>query len=419
MIATGTHIGPYSVIGPLGAGGMGEVYQATDRKLEREVALKVMLAAMASDAGLTHRFVREAKTLAALNHPNIAHIYGFEDWNGVLVIVMELVPGTTLAERLRLGALPASQAIPIARQMADAIVYAHETGVIHRDLKPGNVKLRPDGVVKILDFGLAKAIRANDREGGTLELTSAGIVVGTPAYMAPELLRGAPADVRSDIFAFGVVLFELLTAQHPFLEPSERSHISEAMLSGRPARWPQGGLPVSDALKFIVGKAIEKDARARYQTMRELRNDLALFTRDSGQVNEFADVSQSERQTVLLEDKPSGGGTIQQAKTRHGTSPFVTLSAVTPFRFGLRKSSRSFSGCPTGLRSWCRAVWMVSWARGLSLDSEAPRDSWERAAPGSRWRPMAPRSRSRSVTIAPFGWSPSLADRREPFRCTP
>jgi serine/threonine-protein kinase len=224
----GTRIGSYEITGQIGAGGMGEVYRATDAKLGRQVAIKVLPAALARDPDRLARFDREARTLATLNHPNIAAIHGLEDVDGFKALVMELVEGPTLADRLAQGAIPWDETMPIALQIADALAVAHEQGIVHRDLKPANVKLRPDGVVKVLDFGLAKGLDPTDggsRQTGTLSMsptitspamTQAGMILGTAAYMSPEQARGRPVDKRADIWAFGCVLFEMLTGQRAF-----------------------------------------------------------------------------------------------------------------------------------------------------------------------------------------------------------
>src|SRR6266566_3987814 len=193
-LAAGTRLGPYEIVTLIGAGGMGEVYRARDTKLNREVAIKVLPDAFASDPDRLARFTREAQTLALLNHPNIAHIHGLEESNGVRALVMELVEGEDLSQRIARGAIPLDEALPLARQIAEALEAAHELGIIHRDLKPANIKVRSDGAVKVLDFGLAKATQPaassspNLTQSPTLspDATQAGIVLGTAAYMSPE-----------------------------------------------------------------------------------------------------------------------------------------------------------------------------------------------------------------------------------------
>src|ERR1700681_1941258 len=223
-LAAGTKLGTYEVRSAIGAGGMGEVYQAHDTKLGRDVAIKVLPEAFAHDPEKLSRFQREAKLLASLNHPNIATIHGLEDSNGTSYLVMELVPGETLAERIkRDGAVPVEESLSIAKQIAEALEAAHEKGIIHRDLKPANVKMTPEGKVKVLDFGLAKAFEgdaANDDPSNSPTLSMAatmqGVILGTAAYMSPKQARGKGGDTGTDIWAFGCVLFELLCGRQAF-----------------------------------------------------------------------------------------------------------------------------------------------------------------------------------------------------------
>ena len=219
-------MGPYEIVEPIGAGAMGEVYRARDTKLNRHVALKVLPDSFARDPARLDRFTREAHVLAALNHPNIAHLHGLEDSSGIRALVMELVDGDDLSLRIGRGGMPLEEALSIARQIAQALEAAHEQGIIHRDLKPANIKLRADGTVKVLDFGLAKAIEplsssaaaaiANSAITSPAALTGAGMILGTAAYMSPEQAKGRPADRRTDVWAFGVVLYEMLTGERPF-----------------------------------------------------------------------------------------------------------------------------------------------------------------------------------------------------------
>src|ERR1700733_6622291 len=221
----GFSLGPYRIERLVGAGGMGEVYRARDTTLGRDVALKILPDAFASDPDRLARFTREAQTLAALNHPNIAHLHGLEESGGVRALVMELVEGEDLSQRIARGAIPLDEALPIAEQIAQALEAAHEQGIIHRDLKPANIKVRPDGRVKILDFGLAKAMEStgamppNVSQSPTITtpaMTQAGMILGTAAYMSPEQAAGKTVDKRSDLWAFGVVVLEMLTGQPVF-----------------------------------------------------------------------------------------------------------------------------------------------------------------------------------------------------------
>ena len=224
-LTPGTRLGPYEVTAQIGVGGMGEVYRATDTKLKRDVAVKVLPAEVASDSERLARFQREAEVLASLNHPNIAAIYGLEDSADTKALVMELVEGPTLADRIAQGAIPIDEALPIAKQIAEALEAAHEQGIIHRDLKPANVKVRPDGTVKVLDFGLAEAMEPTAAMSAsasmsptitTPAMTQMGMILGTAAYMSPEQAKGRVADKRSDVWAFGAVLYEMLTGKRAF-----------------------------------------------------------------------------------------------------------------------------------------------------------------------------------------------------------
>jgi serine/threonine-protein kinase len=213
-LTLGTRLGVFQLIDLIGRGGMGEVYRARDTKLDRDVAIKILPEAFAHDADRLARFQREAKTLASLNHPNIAAIYGLEESGGMTALVMELVEGDDLSQRIARGAIPLDEALPIAKQIADALEAAHEQGIIHRDLKPANIKERSDGTVKVLDFGLAKAMEPTGAMSPglsmsptlSLQATQAGMILGTAGYMSPEQARGKVVDKRADIWAFGAVL---------------------------------------------------------------------------------------------------------------------------------------------------------------------------------------------------------------------
>ena len=220
---TGQRLGVYHILDILGVGGMGEVYRARDTRLGRDVAVKVLPRLFSADPERLARFEREARLLASLNHPHIAAIYGFEETAGIHALVLELVEGPTLAERLQRGPLPIAEAVRIARQIADALEAAHERGVVHRDLKPQNIKVKPDGTVKVLDFGLAKATMAAAHDGdgspastAPIDGTREGVILGTTSYMSPEQSRGHAVDKRTDIWAFGCVFYEMLTGRATF-----------------------------------------------------------------------------------------------------------------------------------------------------------------------------------------------------------
>jgi eukaryotic-like serine/threonine-protein kinase len=268
-LAPGTRLGPYEIVSALGAGGMGEVYRARDGKLNREVALKVLPESVAADPDRLARFHREAQVLGALNHPNIAQIYGFEDSGATHAIVMELVEGPTLADRIAEGPMPVDEAMAIARQIVDALEAAHEQGIIHRDLKPANVKVREDGTVKVLDFGLAKALDPTSSSGAdvmnsptlTARATQLGVILGTAAYMAPEQAKGKAVDRRADIWAFGVVLFEMLAGQRAF-KGEDVSDVLAAVLR-QEIDWT--ALPASTParLRLVLERCLERDPKKR------------------------------------------------------------------------------------------------------------------------------------------------------------
>ena len=270
-------IDPYKV-GLLGKGGMGEVYRARDTKLDRDVALKVLPEAFTSDPDRLARFEREAKVLASLNHPNIGSIYGLEESEGVKALVLELVEGPTLADRIAQGPIPVDEALPLAKQIAEALEAAHEAGVIHRDLKPANIKVRDDGTVKVLDFVLAKALAGETPDvdlsqsptvtatvGGTRE----GVILGTTAYMSPEQARGKPLDKRTDIWSFGCVLFEMLTGRAAF-SGETLSDTLAAVLEREPG-WDQVPAGVPPDVMNYLRRSVERLAQQRVRDIGDFR----------------------------------------------------------------------------------------------------------------------------------------------------
>jgi hypothetical protein len=271
-LTTGSRLGPYEIIAPLGAGGMGEVYRAKDAKLHRDVAIKVLPALFAGDPDRLARFQREAQILASLNHPNIGGIYGLEEADGVKALVLELVDGPTLADRIAQGPISLDEALPIARQIAEALEAAHEQGIIHRDLKPANIKLRPDGTVKVLDFGLAKLAHpetaagpANVTASPTITspamITGVGVLLGTAAYMSPEQAKGREADKRSDIWAFGCVLYEMLTGQRAF-DGEDMAEVLGAVVRLEP-NWEALPSGVPPPVRTLLQRCLIKDRRKR------------------------------------------------------------------------------------------------------------------------------------------------------------
>ena len=298
-----TRFGPYEILSALGAGGMGEVYRARDTKLDREVAIKVLPEQFVADPDRVARFQREAKTLAALNHPHIAQIYGLEGQEGrdgqdaTAFIVMELVEGADLAQRIAQGPIPLDEALPIARQIAEALEAAHEAGIIHRDLKPANIKLRPDGTVKVLDFGLAKALEptsaasANvtasptittpampfDYRSGHPEqrrgvMTGIGMILGTAAYMSPEQAKGRPADKRSDIWAYGCVVYEMLAGRRPF--GGEDVAETLAHILTKEPDWTTLPAHTSTAMRRLLRRCLERDRKHRLDSAAAARLEI-------------------------------------------------------------------------------------------------------------------------------------------------
>ena len=287
-LSPGTRLGPYEILSALGAGGMGEVYRARDTRLERAVAIKVLPQAFATDTERVARFAREARTLASLNHPHIAALYGLEDADGVKALVMELVEGEDLSQRIARGAISIDEALPIAKQIVEALEAAHEQGIIHRDLKPANIKVREDGTVKVLDFGLAKAMEpasgsspnvsqsptittpAHVRQGyGGQAMTQSGMILGTAAYMSPEQARGRAVDRRADIWAFGAVLFEMLSGRPPFDGETSIELLGSVM--HKEPTW--GLLPAGTPapIRHVLRHCLVKDPRNRTHDVADVR----------------------------------------------------------------------------------------------------------------------------------------------------
>ena len=279
----GTKLGPYEIQSPLGAGGMGEVYRATDTKLGRDVALKVLPTEMAHDPERLARFRREAKALAQLDHPNIVTIYTVEECDGVHFLTMQLVEGRPLDRLIPAGGLPLEQIVEIASALGDALAAAHEKGIVHRDLKPANIMVSNEGRVKVLDFGLAKDVGASDPADATLtsdHRTQAGMVMGTPAYMSPEQTSGRPLDHRTDIFSLGVVLHEMATGRRPF-EGNSSAELISAILRDNPPSVTDVRPDLPSDLARIVRRCLEKDPRHRVQTARDVSNEFRDLSRQT------------------------------------------------------------------------------------------------------------------------------------------
>ncbi len=285
----GKTLGHYQITSQLGKGGMGEVYQANDKKLGRDVAIKVLPEEFARDADRVARFQREAKLLASLNHPNIAAIYGLEESGGTNFLVLELVEGETLADRIKAGPIPVEESLKLALQIAEALEAAHEKGVIHRDLKPANIKVTPEAKVKVLDFGLAKAFAGeqaavNLSNSPTLSnaATQQGIILGTAAYMSPEQAKGKAVDKRTDIFAFGVVVFEMLTGRQLFSGETVSETLAAVLM-----REPDFSILPPDLhprIRLLLERCLEKDAKNRYSGIGDARVDIQKALADSGGV---------------------------------------------------------------------------------------------------------------------------------------
>jgi eukaryotic-like serine/threonine-protein kinase len=299
-LTPGTRLGVYEVTAQIGVGGMGEVYQAIDTNLKRQVAIKVLPAAVAGDADRLARFQREAEVLAALNHPNIAAIYGLEKTPDFTALIMELVDGDDLSQRIARGPVPLDEALPIAKQIAEALETAHDQGIIHRDLKPANIKVRADGMVKVLDFGLAKAMdpagasSANAMNSPTLSMhaTKAGIILGTAAYMSPEQAAGKPVDKRSDLWAFGVVVLEMLTGR-PVFTGETVSHVLASVLKVEPD-WSTVPETTPAPLRRLLRRCLEKDRKRRIADASDARLEVedaltgATANADTGAPKEIA-----------------------------------------------------------------------------------------------------------------------------------
>jgi serine/threonine protein kinase/Tol biopolymer transport system component len=285
-LSAGTRVGPYQILVPLGAGGMGEVYRARDTRLNRDVAIKVLPDLFARDPERLARFQREAQVLASLNHPHIAHIHGLEETGGVRALVMELVEGDNLAQRIARGAIPLDDALAIAMQIAEALEAAHEQGIIHRDLKPANVKVRPDGTVKVLDFGLAKALDRFSSSSSEAALansptvaspatdgrTAVGVILGTAAYMSPEQAAGKPVDRRSDLWAFGVVVMEMLTGR-PVFTGETVAHVLASVLKIDPD-WTALPPETPAPMRKLLRRCLEKDRKRRLDSAADARLEI-------------------------------------------------------------------------------------------------------------------------------------------------
>jgi serine/threonine-protein kinase len=344
----GRRLGPYQVQALLGAGGMGQVYRAHDLALNRDVAVKFLPDALASNPDRLARLTREAQALASLNHPNIAAIYGLEESEGVRALVMELVEGEDLSQRIAREAIPLAEALPIAKQIAEALEAAHARGIIHRDVKPANIKVRADGAVKVLDFGLAKATAPRSSAAAAAlansppitplaTLTATGVIPGTPAYMSPEQAKGRAADRRSDVWAFGVVLYEMLTGQHP-LKGDDVSETSASVLTRQPD-WTVLPAAAPAPIRRLLRRCLEKDPTRRLADMADARLD----------IDDALSGSDSDTPVVLLNSRTRERLIWTSLLLLVGLAAAVTAAWVTrPVSVPLETTRTVLSVAPTG-----------------------------------------------------------------------
>jgi tRNA A-37 threonylcarbamoyl transferase component Bud32 len=335
-LTAGSRLGPYEILALLGAGGMGEVYRARDTKLHRDVAIKVLPEDVATDPDRLARFEREAQALAALNHPNIASVYAVED----RAIVMELVAGEDLSARIQRAPIPLAEALPLARQIADALAAAHEAGIIHRDLKPANIKVKDDGTAKVLDFGLAKALAPEDASATpdamnsptiSAHATRRGVILGTAAYMAPEQARGKAVDKRADIWAFGVVLYEMLAGKRLFAA-DEVSDTLAHVLTKEPD-WTALPTATPPRIRELLRHCLTKDVRQRLHDIADARLEIddAIGRATEPQAAGPLSVRQLRRErlawtaavTVLAAALAIAGGLAYHGRGAHPASPAV------------------------------------------------------------------------------------------------
>src|SRR5215510_795471 len=323
-LSSGTRLGPYEILAPLGAGGMGEVYRAKDSRLGREVAVKVLPASFTTDADRLRRFEREARAASALNHPNIITIYEIHQAAGSHVIATEFVEGETLRLRLSRSPLTLSETLNIAIQIADALSAAHKAGIIHRDIKPENIMLRPDGYVKVLDFGLAKLSEESSpavaAEAPTIQVrTGSGIVIGTAGYMSPEQARGLGVDHRSDIFSLGAVIYEMLARRKPF-EGETPSDMLASILKTEPPPLVRVAPGVPPELVRIVNKSLRKDREERYQVVKDLWLDLKALKQELEFQDKLDASVASEADANGTAVMPAGDLTAAMSGPRHTLS---------------------------------------------------------------------------------------------------
>jgi eukaryotic-like serine/threonine-protein kinase len=434
-LSNGSRLGPYEILSPLGAGGMGEVYRATDTKLKRQVAIKILPTDLATDVGRLARFQREAEVLASLNHPHIAAIYGFEESGGVSALVMELVEGPTLADRIAQGPIAIEEALPIARQIADALEAAHERGIVHRDLKPANIKVRDDGTVKVLDFGLAKAVDhtsessdfsrtvevANSPTIASPAMSQVGVILGTAAYMSPEQARGRPVDKRTDVWAFGAVFYEMLSGTRAF-EGEDITELMAAVVKSSP-NWTLLPANVPPPVITLIQRCLEKDRKTRIGDIAVARFLLSGDTTTTAPSTMAAAISPSSRSSWLptlpwiaaaliagaaigwmLPSRSSGAPEVVNLQTDVRPANFVTPST----NAGVRPSRTAIALSPDGRRlifAGTRDGAGQLYARNLDQSDSTPLDGTDGAiapfvSPDGAWIGFAAKSKLQKVPAA-------------------
>src|ERR1700693_5268807 len=348
-LSSGIRLGPYEILSPLGAGGMGEVYRARDSRWDRDVAVKVLPESLLADGDALARFEREAKAVAALSHPNILAIHDFGRGVGIASAVMELLEGETLRDRLDAGALPVRKALDYALQIAQGLAAAHDRGIVHRDLKPQNVFLTRDGLVKILDFGLARSLPESrtttedeTKPGSDPSATLPGIVLGTVGYMSPEQVRGRRADHRSDIFSFGVILYEMLSGERAFRKDSQIETMM-AILQEEPPQLSRAGKGVPPELEELVEHCLENSPEERFQSARDLTFALRVAEREAGAASPAGEASQASIAVLPLRNMSADPGNeyFSDGMTEEIINALTKIEAL---RVASRTSAFAFKG---------------------------------------------------------------------------
>jgi len=407
-LSAGVRLGGYEILSLIGSGGMGEVYRARDSRLARDVAIKVLPSDLAADHDRLARLEREAQVLASLNHPNIANIYGVDDSSGTPALVMELVEGPTLADRIAKGPIPLDEALPIAKEIAEALEAAHEQGIIHRDLKPANIKVRADGTVKVLDFGLAKAFEKTPIPGDLTQSptvpapTLAGVILGTAAYMSPEQARGKAVDKRADIWAFGCVLFEMLTGRRPFEGETVTDTLAAIVKNEPDWRALPPGTPA--AVQAVLARCLRKDPAQRLHDVADGRLQMEEALKDPASSAAEVKPARNDRQwvgwiaavlllgaalffvsrssTTSLSSNPVSFQVFPPEKTAFSGASYTTVNvpsfALSPDGHALVFSAEVAGAKPT---LWVRPMDLVS-ARQLAGTEDAQNPMW---SPDSRW----------------------------------